>query len=113
MKNRNSKSKKSDRNVTLARLRTALVRCFLCGIELPVKMDKNHNLYFICNPCGLQAFVRGSQGIKNLEQLIKVLRQHDIEIREHTEVLHKIQGVLSEIRGLEKELEKLDSIFDV
>jgi hypothetical protein len=61
----------------------------------------------------MQIFVRGRQGIENLAQLIKTLREHDFPFREHARILHKIQATLTELRGLEKEIEKLDSLFDV
>jgi hypothetical protein len=61
----------------------------------------------------MQIFVRGRQGIENLAQLIKTMRERDFPFREHARVLHEIQAVLTEIRGVEKEIEKLDSLFDV
>ena len=113
MKKRKSHSKKSVSNVTLVRLRRAIFYCFLCGQQLPVKTDKNQKLYFICNPCGLQAFVRGAQGRKNLETLIEILRKHDFAVRDHTEELHRIQGILAEVRGIEKEIESLDDTLEM
>jgi DNA-directed RNA polymerase subunit RPC12/RpoP len=93
--------------------RMAKIPCFLCSQELRQRKDKNNKPYFICDPCGMQIFVRGRHGIENLAQLIATLQEHDFPFREHARVLHEIQAVLTEIRGLEKELEKLDSFFDV
>lgn len=91
----------------------AKIPCFLCSQELRQRKDKNGKPYFICDPCGVQIFVRGRQGIENLAQLIVTLRQHDFPFREHARVLHEIQAVLTEIRGIKKELKKLDSVFSI
>lgn len=91
----------------------AKIRCILCGQELRQRKDKNGKPYFICDPCGMQIFVRGRQGIENLAQLIATLREHDFPFREHARVLYDIQAILTEIRGIKKEMKKLDSVFDL
>ena len=91
----------------------AKMPCVLCSKELELRRDKHKKPYFVCDSCGVQIFVRGRQGIENLEELIKTLRERDFPFREHARVLHEIQAVLTEIRGVEKEIEKLDSGFDV
>ena len=78
-----------------------------------LRRDKHEKPYFICDGCGVQIFVRGRQGIKNLEQLIATLKEKDFPFRQHARVLYEIQAVLTEIRGLEKEIENLDSVFDL
>jgi DNA-directed RNA polymerase subunit RPC12/RpoP len=91
----------------------AKIPCFLCTQELRQRKDKNGKPYFVCDPCGMQIFVRGRQGIENLAELIATLRQHDFPFREHARVLHEIQAVLTEIRGLKKELKKLDGLLNI
>lgn len=91
----------------------AKIPCLLCSQELRQRKDKNDKPYFVCDPCGMQIFVRGRQGIENLAQLIKTLRERDFPFREHARVLHEIQAVLTEMRGIEKEIEKLDSVLDM
>ena len=91
----------------------AKIPCFLCSQELRQRKDKNGKPYFICDPCGMQIFVRGRQGIENLAELIATLRQHDFPFREHARILHEIQAVLTEIRGLKKELKKLDGVLHI
>ena len=91
----------------------AKIPCFLCSQELRQRKDKNEKPYFICDPCGMQIFVRGRQGIENLAELIATLRQHDFSFREHARVLHEIQAVLTEIRGLKKELKTLDGVLSI
>jgi DNA-directed RNA polymerase subunit RPC12/RpoP len=99
------------RNVERSQM--AKIPCILCSKELQLRRDKHRKPYFICDSCGVQLFVRGRQGIENLAQLIKTLRERDFPFREHAGVLHEIQAVLTELRGVEKEIEKLDSTFDV
>ncbi len=91
----------------------AMIPCFLCSQELRQRRDKNKKPYFVCDPCGMQIFVRGRQGIENLKQLIVMLQERDFPFREHAHVLHEIQAVLTEMRGIEKEVEKLDSVLNM
>jgi DNA-directed RNA polymerase subunit RPC12/RpoP len=91
----------------------AKIPCFLCSQELPQRKDKNNKPYFVCDPCGMQIFVRGRQGIENLAELIATIREHDFPFREHARILHEIQAVLTEIRGLKKEIKELDSVLNI
>jgi DNA-directed RNA polymerase subunit RPC12/RpoP len=91
----------------------AKIPCFLCSQELRQRRDENEKPYFICDPCGMQIFVRGRQGIENLGQLLATLRAHEFPFREHARVLYEIQAVLTEIRGLKKELKALDGVFNI
>jgi hypothetical protein len=47
------------------------IPCFLCGTRLEKRTDKNHKPYLVCDPCGLQAFVRRKLGIDRLDHLIR------------------------------------------
>ena len=90
------------------------IPCFLCAQKVEIRKDRKHSKpYFICDACGIQAFVRGEQGIKNLEELIATIREHDFPFREHAAILFEIQALLTEIRGLKKEIESLESVFEV
>jgi hypothetical protein len=89
------------------------IPCFLCVQELQQRTDKNRKPYFICDPCGVQIFIRGRQGIKNLSQLIAALKERDFAFREHMNTLYDIQGILTEIRGIEKEIDSLGSVMDI
>jgi DNA-directed RNA polymerase subunit RPC12/RpoP len=91
----------------------AILPCFLCGKELDQRTDKNRHPYFVCDPCGMQIFVRRRQGIENLAQLIAALQAHDFPFRQHALVLHEIQAVLTEIRGLKKELKALEGVLNI
>ncbi len=89
------------------------IPCFLCVQELTQRTDKNRKPYFVCDPCGVQIFIRGRQGIKNLSELVATLKEKDFAFRQHTDTLYEIQGILTEIRGIEKEIDELKSVFDI
>ena len=89
------------------------IPCLLCGKRLNKRVDKNGKPYFVCDPCGVQMFIRRPQGIENLSELIQTLGKKDLPFREHALVLYEIQAILGEIRGLRKEIDALDSIFDL
>jgi len=38
------------------------IPCFLCGYSIEVKNTVKGKPYFICDPCGLQAFIRITKG---------------------------------------------------
>jgi hypothetical protein len=44
------------------------IPCFLCGNSIEVKNTVKGKPYFICDPCGLQAFIRRSKGIERLRE---------------------------------------------
>ncbi|MDH5414635.1 MAG: hypothetical protein OEW87_10900 [Flavobacteriaceae bacterium] len=47
------------------------IHCFLCGNQLEVRNSKREKPYLVCDPCGMQVFVRREEGINLLEDLIR------------------------------------------
>jgi hypothetical protein len=45
------------------------IPCFLCHDAVVIRHDKNQKPYFICDGCGIQAFIRRKSGIRLLEKL--------------------------------------------
>ena len=45
------------------------IPCFLCGNSLEIKRSKRNKPYFICDPCGVQAFIRREKGIQTLGKM--------------------------------------------
>jgi hypothetical protein len=82
--------------------------CFLCGKQLDQRTDKNNKPYFICNPCGMQVFIRRELGIQKLEELIRNLKDGKLPLRTHTRVLYEVQAILSEMDDLKAEIKRLD-----
>ena len=44
------------------------IPCFLCGNSIEVKNTVKGKPYFICDPCGLQAFIRRPKGVERLRE---------------------------------------------
>ena len=45
--------------------------CPICGEALEVRQSKKHKPYVVCDPCGVQMFVRGADGITRFNEQIK------------------------------------------
>lgn len=44
--------------------------CPICTQPCEVRITKKHKPYIVCDPCGLQLFVRGPHGIAAFERLL-------------------------------------------
>jgi hypothetical protein len=86
----------------------AVLPCLLCGNQLDQRTDKNDKPYFICNPCGMQIFIRRELGRKKLEELIRNLKEGELPLKRHAEALYQVRAILSEIDGLKTEIKRLD-----
>jgi hypothetical protein len=82
--------------------------CLLCGAKLEKRTDKNRKPYFVCNPCGIQLFVRRQHGIKLLEKLLRLSAKSELPYKERAEELYKIQALLTEINGIKQQIERLE-----
>jgi len=71
--------------------------CFLCDRQLEIKSSKRKKPYFICDPCGLQAFVRKEQGIQLLAEMT-------------TPVLEIENGVLKTLSQLKRVNQRIEDI---
>jgi hypothetical protein len=86
----------------------SVLPCLFCGDDLEQRKDKNQKPYFICNPCGMQLFVRRPKGAENLQNLIRTLHEREIPMRAHARNLFQISAILQELNGVERELKKLE-----
>lgn len=86
-----------------------LLPCFLCGEQLNQRTDKNGKPYFVCDPCGMQTFVRRAQGRENLDRLIDELKKRELPFRTHAQTLFEMRAILQELDGIEREKEKIDN----
>ena len=91
------------------RLRIQFLPCLLCGARLEKRTDKNRKPYFVCNPCGIQLFVRREHGIKLLDALLCNSARNEIPFRQRSEELARIQALLTEIEGTKAQIERLES----
>src|SRR5947209_7167688 len=70
----------------------ATIPCFLCGETVTSRIDKNQKPYFVCDPCGLQAFIRRKAGIEHLERLSSVISARRLRLNAHTLALFEKRG---------------------
>ena len=83
--------------------------CLLCGAKLERRTDKNLKSYFVCNPCGIQFFVRKEHGIELLEKLMREVAKNEIPFKQRADQIFKIQALLTEITGVKQQIERLKS----
>jgi hypothetical protein len=82
--------------------------CLLCTEKLEKRIDKNRKPYFVCNPCGIQLFIRRQHGIALLEKLLRDVSKNELPFRQRAEEVHKIQALLTEINGVKQQIERLE-----
>jgi hypothetical protein len=82
--------------------------CFLCGNKLEKRTSKNGKPYFVCDPCGIQFFVRRKQGIERLEKLLRASESNAIPFKQAAHRVFQVQALLSEIDGTKAQIKKLD-----
>ncbi len=79
--------------------------CFLCGKTLRIKISKSDKPYFICNPCGLQAFVRYGPGVRRLKQLLYDLEESGGKFLSLNDSSFKTLSLISRLSDLNAKLE--------
>jgi transcription elongation factor Elf1 len=62
----------------LAKRDLRLFPCCVCGEAREVRTTKKGKPYMICDPCGVQMFVRVETGIRRLEQLVADADENNI-----------------------------------
>jgi len=83
--------------------------CFLCGRKLEKRTSKSEKPYFVCDPCGIQFFVRRKDGMERLDTLMRAAKQNAIPFEQHAHRLFEIQAILGDIQGTKTQIEKLGS----
>jgi hypothetical protein len=78
--------------------------CFLCGEPRAVKISIKSKPYFICDPCGVQAFIRKDAGIERLQTVGAVMQAVPVPFKRKNKVL----GLIELIRILQKEQKDLE-----
>lgn len=84
--------------------------CFLCGAKLEKRISKkNHKPYFVCDPCGIQLFIRRDHGIQLLDKLLRASDKNELPFKQRAEELAKIQALLTAINGTKAQLERMQA----
>lgn len=100
-------------------METVKIRCFLCGEEIEVKNSKKGKPYFICDPCGLQAFIRREKGIERLKAWMgsegkdRNPASEVLDLARQMEALEAKRREMENRKGLipEKEIEFVEGVF--
>jgi len=82
------------------------VPCFLCGTKAEVRYSKKGKPYLVCDPCGVQIFIRGRRGIE-LFRKIQDSFKNELVVPEtnHGAAVISLLTRLSELRTKKKEIE--------
>lgn len=81
--------------------------CLLCGKKLQKRTDKHQKPYFVCDPCGIQLFVRRPDGIKRLDELLRSAERHALSFQYAAKHIFEVQALISEIDGTKKQIAKV------
>jgi len=85
--------------------------CILCGRKLEKRVDKNGKPYFVCDPCGIQTFVRRKRGMELLEEAFRNSEKAQLPFTVHAQNLYEIRALIKEIEGVKAEINKIGSFF--
>ena len=55
--------------------------CPVCTDAREVRLTKKHKPYVVCDPCGIQLFVRGPAGIETFDRLIEKISNEGVLTR--------------------------------
>jgi DNA-directed RNA polymerase subunit RPC12/RpoP len=85
--------------------------CILCGKRLEKRMSRYGKPYFVCDPCGIQLFVRRRQGIDRLEEFFRNAEKAEIPYKQHAQHFHEMQAILKEIDDVNGEIRKIGASY--
>lgn len=72
-----------------------------------MRTDKNRKPYFVCDPCGMQLFIRRKLGKERLQTVFKNVERAQIPFSVHARDLYEIQALIKEVHGVKAEIEKI------
>jgi hypothetical protein len=82
--------------------------CVLCASPLLVRRDKHGKPYFVCDPCGMQLFIRREEGRLRLEAAMAELGKVPKSAQQRPAALLRIRHLLAEIQELAVEIKRLE-----
>ncbi len=85
----------------------SIIPCFLCGKTLNVKLTKNSKPYFICDPCGLQVFIRSKPGIRIIKQLVCSIKENKREFLNMEDSHYEVVTLISNLSELQNSLDQI------
>jgi len=85
------------------------IPCLLCGKPISVKLTKKDKPYFVCDPCGLQVFVRCKPGILILTRLLRTMAKAGDKFQKLNQSSYQTLSVVSRLNELRTRLERVRS----
>ena len=107
MQLRQADQQSTQRYVAPRRPVRAKLPCFLCSADLEIRTDKNGKRYFICDECGVQAFIRRKPGISRLAKLVRQFKRAKSKNISDKKSPFEFCAILAEIDELKKQIKKL------
>ena len=89
------------------------IPCFLCGIELEVRHSKRDKPYLICDPCGVQIFIRREKGIDLLKGLLNFLSQKETALYGLGVGVPRLFVLINQLEVLEEKRKNIESKVSV
>lgn len=92
-----------------------LIPCFLCGNGAEIKTTKKNKPYFMCEPCGVQVFIRRKKGISRLNELLKSIGTNAVNYSgAKGRVLDLVAQInrLAELKGKLKEIQDKKGLME-
>jgi CxxC motif-containing protein len=77
-----------------------------------LRLSKKAKPYFICDPCGVQAFIRKETGVQRLKGILGPIQELPETIKSPNKVLESIK-LIEELRGKYTEIENQEGITDL
>jgi len=84
--------------------------CPTCAEPKVVNLTKKEKPYYFCDDCGVQVFIRGKNGIKNLLSL-RLAGLNKILDLKNLDKLYSAINIFIKINNLSLKFQELDSIF--
>ncbi len=81
-----------------------LIPCFLCGNGLEVRTSKRRKPYFICDPCGVQVFIRRESGIARLDKLLRSVSGLTVDFSNAQGGVANLLGQINQLAELKAKL---------
>ena len=92
----------------------AFIPCFLCGNKCEIKLSKRGKPYFVCDPCGIQVFIRREAGIQLFNKAVNELGNVIFNWGK-ANPSYELIGIVNQLAQLKAKLAEIDGkrgIFD-
>ena len=86
--------------------------CPLCGQSIPIKSSKRGKPYLVCDPCGVQLFIRKEPGILKLRELVEANKYDPVTHIPNIRVI-QLLVILGELRAQLKKTEEKQGFINI